>query len=105
MSTVQSEAEAQERVAEVARDLTERPHWTALAACRGMGTAIFFTEPSADITLALSICRTCSVRVECLDFALAHRDTDGIWGGTSKRRRLKIRRRLGVRPPAHYSTT
>lgn len=30
---------------------------------------------------AKEVCRTCTVREECLDYALSHDEKEGIWGG------------------------
>lgn len=35
----------------------------------------------AQIELAKSICLTCPLRIGCLEYALEHREADGIWGG------------------------
>jgi WhiB family transcriptional regulator, redox-sensing transcriptional regulator len=39
------------------------------------------------------ICGGCQVRQECLDFALAHDQLYGIWGGTTPEDRQRARRR------------
>ena len=39
------------------------------------------------------ICAGCGVRRECLEFALAHDQTYGIWGGTTAEDRQRDRRR------------
>jgi len=36
------------------------------------------------------VCRTCPVRLECLDEALTH-DYSGVWGGTTEAERRAIR--------------
>ncbi|TMK81786.1 MAG: WhiB family transcriptional regulator, partial [Actinobacteria bacterium] len=41
---------------------------------------------------ALSICATCPVRAQCLDYAIRNRETYGIWGGTTPDQRRRIRR-------------
>lgn len=44
------------------------------------------------------ICKNCPVSVECLEYAMAHDERYGIWGGYTERerRRLKrIRRKMG----------
>jgi WhiB family redox-sensing transcriptional regulator len=37
--------------------------------------------------------RGCPVRPECLDYALADTDLNGIWAGTSEQGRRELRRR------------
>lgn len=76
--------------------------WQDLAACRGLGKygdSIFFqggdnprrtpaAEPNAE---ARSICASCAVRLECLDFALRTNQEYGMWGGRDERERRKLR--------------
>ena len=44
------------------------------------------------IARAKAICAGCPVRSACLGFAMAHRDLQGIWGGTTDEERRKTRR-------------
>jgi WhiB family redox-sensing transcriptional regulator len=46
-----------------------------------------------NLDLARAVCRYCPVRVECLEYALATRQEDGVWGGTTPWERRSIRRR------------
>lgn len=49
--------------------------------------------------LAKETCRSCPVRGDCLEYALATRQRLGIWGGFSERQRRRILRlRNGARP-------
>jgi WhiB family redox-sensing transcriptional regulator len=66
--------------------------WQDLANCRGANADLFFPERGASTRTAKSICRACSVRVECLEFAIRNGEKFGIWGGLSERERRKIRR-------------
>jgi WhiB family redox-sensing transcriptional regulator len=45
------------------------------------------------IARAKTICAGCGVRRECLEFALTHEQTHGIWGGTTAEDRQRDRRR------------
>jgi WhiB family redox-sensing transcriptional regulator len=36
---------------------------------------------------------SCDVRQECLEYALAHDERFGIWGGLSERERRRLKRR------------
>ena len=66
--------------------------WQAKAACRGPHTALFFPpshfERKDDKEIresrAKAICAICSVRRECLDYALRIREPHGIWGGLNE---------------------
>ena len=80
------------------RDMT----WRAAAACNNLDTELFFPDSDADAGPALEVCAVCPVRQECLEFALATRQNDGVWGGLTEteRRRLRRRRQERSRRPA-----
>lgn len=61
--------------------------WRALAACRGR--AVFF-DPARE-TQAKALCATCTVRAECLAFALGNDERDGVWGGLTENERRRER--------------
>ena len=42
---------------------------------------------------AKRVCLSCDVRSECLEYALAHDERFGIWGGLSERERRRLKRR------------
>jgi WhiB family redox-sensing transcriptional regulator len=69
-----------------------REDWRDHAACRYAESELFFPVPSSDkagaqAALAKAVCKACAVRRECLQFALATRQSDGIWGGMTERER------------------
>ncbi|HHC08176.1 MAG TPA: WhiB family transcriptional regulator [Actinobacteria bacterium] len=66
--------------------------WQDLANCRGADPDLFFPERGASTRAAKAICRACSVREECLEFAIVSSEKFGIWGGLSERERRRIRR-------------
>ncbi len=66
--------------------------WQDLANCRGANPDLFFPERGASTRTAKSICRECSVRPECLEFAITSSEKFGIWGALSERERRKIRK-------------
>ncbi len=66
--------------------------WQDLANCRGADPDLFFPERGASTRTAKAICRECTVRVDCLEFAIVSSEKFGIWGGLSERERRKIRR-------------
>jgi len=73
-------------------------NWRLAGACRSADPDLFFPISSVgpaqrQITRAKLICGGCGVRQECLDFALAHNQTYGIWGGTTPEDRQRDRRR------------
>ena len=78
---------------------TARDGWRAEAACRDADVSIFFPASDEDAEPARAICATCPVRLECLEFAIATRQEDGVWGGLTEieRRRLRRRRQAAAR--------
>ncbi len=70
--------------------------WQDLANCRGADPDLFFPERGASTRTAKGICRECSVRPECLEFAIVSSEKFGIWGAMSERERRKIRRQRAV---------
>lgn len=83
-----------------------RPEWQTHAACRDQGlTNTFFPEhdPKQNRSVnnsamqrqakeAQAICEGCTVRQECLDYALLSNEKYGVWGGVT------VRGRRGLRP-------
>lgn len=70
--------------------------WTRHAACRNEDPELFFpvTEegPEASrVRVALRVCASCPVRVECRNYALGSDMRYGIWGGLTERQRAELR--------------
>lgn len=53
----------------------------------------FHPEQGAPVAPAVAICQRCPVQAQCLEYALAHDERFGIWGGTTARQRQDLRRR------------
>jgi WhiB family redox-sensing transcriptional regulator len=68
--------------------------WRQQAACRGLDPAIFYPAPEDDeiADAAKDVCTVCSVREACLEYALAVREKEGVWGGATERDRRRILR-------------
>lgn len=64
--------------------------WKVRGACAGLDPDIFFPETDEVADEAKSICADCSVRIACLEHALASREKDGVWGGATARERRRI---------------
>ena len=72
---------------EVAED-----QWQERALCAQTDPEAFFPEKGGSTREAKRICMGCEVRDECLDYALAHDERFGIWGGLSERERRRLKR-------------
>jgi WhiB family transcriptional regulator, redox-sensing transcriptional regulator len=66
--------------------------WRQNAACRGVDPEIFYPVAEEEADVAKSICAQCPVRQTCLEYALAHRERDGVWGGATEKERRRILR-------------
>lgn len=66
--------------------------WRMLGACRGLDASIFYPDNDDDAEVAAEVCRECGVRQACLEYALAHREKVGVWGGATERERRRILR-------------
>jgi WhiB family redox-sensing transcriptional regulator len=71
--------------------------WRDKAACLGRPEGIdWYPERShAEAARAKAVCKTCPVREDCLEEAIANGEAFGIWGGldTQERKREARRRR------------
>jgi WhiB family redox-sensing transcriptional regulator len=78
----------------------QRPAWHAQAACRGMAPETFVVPIGAPTAPARAICEGCSVRGECLSYALADPSLQGVWAGTTAQERRTMRQlgRASARP-------
>jgi WhiB family redox-sensing transcriptional regulator len=66
--------------------------WQDRALCAQTDPEAFFPEKGGSTREAKKICLGCEVRNECLDYALAHDERFGIWGGLSERERRRLKR-------------
>jgi WhiB family redox-sensing transcriptional regulator len=71
----------------------EHEEWQDRALCAETDPEAFFPEKGGSTREAKRICSGCEVRAECLEYALAHDERFGIWGGLSERERRKLKRR------------
>ncbi|MCX5052203.1 MULTISPECIES: WhiB family transcriptional regulator [unclassified Streptomyces] len=77
--------------------------WWPAASCRGADIETFF-PPSGDlesVRRALMICEQCPVQILCRQYALAHRERHGIWGGLTEETRETL---LHMGPPPAVRT-
>ncbi len=66
--------------------------WRHQAACRGIDPQLFFPDEAESGDAAKAICVRCPVRQPCLEWALATREKEGVWGGSDERDRRRILR-------------
>lgn len=68
--------------------------WQQFALCAQTDPEAFFPEKGGSSREAKSVCASCEVRGECLEYALENDERFGIWGGLSERERRRLRRRV-----------
>ena len=66
--------------------------WQKEAKCLQAEPDTFFPEKGGSTREAKRICAQCTVRAECLEYALENEERFGIWGGLSERERRKLKR-------------
>ena len=77
--------------------VTPPKDWRSRAACKNAPIEVFITvgddedDPFYPPDEALMFCNTCSVRTECLGYALEHGEV-GVWGGTTEYQRRQLKR-------------
>jgi WhiB family redox-sensing transcriptional regulator len=64
--------------------------WRQRAACRGIEADVFYPGTEEEAEAAKAICAHCLVRQPCLEYALAVRERDGVWGGTTEKERRRL---------------
>lgn len=73
--------------------LPDEASWQERSLCAQTDPEAFFPEKGGSTREAKKICTGCEVRSECLEYALAHDERFGIWGGLSERERRRLKRR------------
>src|SRR6185312_9107980 len=75
-------------------DVEDELRWQDRALCAQTDPEAFFPEKGGSTREAKRICTTCTVRAECLEYALGNDERFGIWGGLSERERRRLKRRV-----------
>ena len=75
----------------ITNKLLQPVDWQTHARCTEVDPEIFFPERGGSSKAARQVCSSCSVRMECLEYALNNKEQFGIWGGTSERERRRLR--------------
>lgn len=66
--------------------------WRTEGACRqGHDPEIWYPTNASESWLGIAICQTCPVAQKCLEYAQAHRERHGTWGGTNEWQRHQRR--------------
>lgn len=73
----------------------EDMRWQDSANCLGADPDLFFPGAGESSHDAKEICRGCTVRLDCLEFALTNGEKFGIWGGLTERERRRLKRQRG----------
>lgn len=71
--------------------------WRLRARCRGLSPEVFFVADgergaarARSEEAAKSLCRSCPVNRQCLDFAMVSGESHGIWGGATAAERRRM---------------
>jgi WhiB family redox-sensing transcriptional regulator len=64
--------------------------WRDRGACRGLDPETFYPHTDEETAEAKSVCMQCIVQAACLEYALVHREKEGVWGGATERERRRI---------------
>ncbi|MFC0582035.1 WhiB family transcriptional regulator [Micrococcoides hystricis] len=67
--------------------------WQVDALCAQTDPEAFFPEKGGSTRDAKKVCAACTVREECLEYALEKDERFGIWGGLSERERRRLRKK------------
>lgn len=70
------------------------PSWRSEALCAQTDPEAFFPGKGGSTQEAKRVCADCTVRKQCLDWAVEHDERFGIWGGMSERERRRYKKRM-----------
>jgi hypothetical protein len=68
----------------------QQPAWMQSAACRSVDPELFFDGDLIKTMAYKQVCGRCPVAAECLMYAYAVNDVNGIWGGMNERQRRHL---------------
>ncbi|MFD3717226.1 WhiB family transcriptional regulator [Streptomyces sp. NPDC058674] len=72
------------------------PAWIADGICAQTDPEEFFPDKGGSTTAAKQVCFACTVRRDCLNYALANNEPAGVWGGLSHRERQRLTARTAT---------
>ena len=67
--------------------------WRSDALCAQTDPEAFFPGKGGSTQEAKKVCADCTVRKQCLEWAIDHDERFGIWGGMSERERRRYKKR------------
>lgn len=67
--------------------------WMEKAKCKDRTDVVFFPSNGDNGKNARRFCGDCPVQQQCLQYALRHNLTDGVWGGKTPNERKAIRKK------------
>jgi WhiB family transcriptional regulator, redox-sensing transcriptional regulator len=71
--------------------LADDLEWQLKGSCRGLlDDATFFPERQSAAGRGKRICAECPIKGQCLDWAMAHGEPWGTWGGLTEWERAKL---------------
>jgi WhiB family redox-sensing transcriptional regulator len=88
---------------ERASETTATP-WREFALCLNYEPDLWYSEEAGDGVKAVRICAECPVRSDCLGWAIARNENDGIWGGVSARGRMRMRAEMRQKASSRSTT-
>jgi WhiB family redox-sensing transcriptional regulator len=75
--------------------------------CESTDSELFFIEDGkgkySEIKALKTICNSCVVKTECLNYALKY-NVSGYWGNTTETQRHKLRQQFNIKPIPLYLT-
>ncbi|SKF33577.1 transcription factor WhiB [Mycobacteroides abscessus subsp. massiliense] len=77
---------------EAATAQTRDSSWRQRGVCAQVGGDLFFPEKGGTTREVKRLCQGCDVQDECLEWALAHDERFGVWGGLSERERRALKK-------------
>ena len=70
--------------------IPDREPWMLDAICAQTDPEVFYPDKGGSTRAAKRTCFGCTVRAECLQYALVNKERWGVWGGKSERERRKL---------------
>jgi WhiB family redox-sensing transcriptional regulator len=68
-------------------------NWRDEGLCAQTDPDAFFPDKGGSVKPAKKVCAACPVQALCLEYALAHDERYGIWGGLSERERRALKKK------------